>query len=320
MRRRFWDCICRKCEKIRPSFSIKALFKNRFFKMPAINTLLAQRVLETALLCAQRALTIAELRVLFDGDLGADTIKDCLLELQQRWSGRGVELVMVASGWRFQSRADMREFLDRLNPEKIPPYKSAELQVLATIAWRQPVTLGDIADIRGVTATSADIIKRFEDRGWIEVVGRRETSGARLFGTTRKFLDDLGLASLQDLPALDELATSAPPDFERLALKHPELDWSTLPELNAPEASEVAPVAEAASVQETVLAEAQKSNPAEADSVETNTVEANTSQLEPTPAQPSLEPAATAAEEEQANSSEFSPVPQPPASTEDDPI
>lgn len=280
--------------------------------MPAVNTLLAQRVLETALLCAQRALTIAELRVLFDGDLGADTIKDCLLELQQRWSGRGVELVMVASGWRFQSRADMREFLDRLNPEKIPPYKSAELQVLATIAWRQPVTLGDIADIRGVTATSADIIKRFEDRGWIEVVGRRETSGARLFGTTRKFLDDLGLASLQDLPALDELATSAPPDFERLALKHPELDWSTLPELNAPEASEAAPTQEAA------LVGAPKSSPVEAGSVGTNIVEPNTSTPEPKPAQPSLEPAATAAEEELGNSSEFSPASHTPESTEHD--
>lgn len=196
--------------------------------MPALTTVLAQRVLETALLCAQRPLTVAELRTLFAGELGADTVKDCLLALQQHWAGRGVELVAVASGWRFQSRADMREYLDRLNPEKIPPYKSAELQVLATIAWRQPVTLGDIADIRGVTATSADIIKRFEDRGWIEVVGRRESSGARLFGTTRKFLDDLGLASLQDLPALDELAAPTQPDFEHLALKHPELDWAEM--------------------------------------------------------------------------------------------
>ena len=171
-----------------------------------MNSADAKRVLETALICAQQPLPLRDLRVLFDGALGADTIKQMLLELQLDWSGRGVELVCVASGWRFQSRPDMRLYLDRLHPEKPPRYSRATLETLAIIAYRQPVTRGDIEDIRGVTVNSL-IVKQLEDRGWVEVIGHRESIGRpALLATTRHFLDDLGLASLDQLPLLDSPA------------------------------------------------------------------------------------------------------------------
>lgn len=164
----------------------------------------AKRVLETALICAQQPLPLRDLRALFDGNLGADTLKDLLLALQQEWTGRGVELVQVASGWRFQSRPEMRAYLDKLHPEKPPRYSRAVLETLAIIAYRQPVTRGDIEDIRGVTVNSL-IIKQLEDRGWVEEIGHRETVGRpALLATTRQFLDDLGLKSLDELPMLDE--------------------------------------------------------------------------------------------------------------------
>lgn len=164
----------------------------------------AKRVLETALICAQQPLALRDLRALFDGNLGADTLKDLLLELQQDWAGRGVELVQIASGWRFQSRPQMRVYLDKLHPEKPPRYSRAVLETLAIIAYRQPVTRGDIEDIRGVTVNSL-IIKQLEDRGWVEEIGHRETVGRpALLATTRQFLDDLGLKSLDELPMLDE--------------------------------------------------------------------------------------------------------------------
>lgn len=168
-----------------------------------MNTVDAKRVLETALVCAQQPVALKDLRALFDGALGSDTLKDLLLDLQQDWTGRGVELVQVASGWRFQSRPEMRTFLDRLHPEKPPRYTRAALETLAIIAYRQPVTRGDIEDIRGVTVNSL-IIKQLEDRGWIEEIGHRETVGRpALFATTRQFLDDLGLKSLDELPMLE---------------------------------------------------------------------------------------------------------------------
>ena len=171
-----------------------------------MNTVDAKRVLETALICAQQPLTVREMRVLFDDALGSDTLKLLLQDLQQEWTQRGVELVQVASGWRFQSRPDMRMFLDRLHPEKPPRYSRATLETLAIIAYRQPVTRGDIEDIRGVTVNSL-IIKQLEDRGWVEVIGHRETVGRpALLATTRQFLDDLGLQSLDQLPMLDEPA------------------------------------------------------------------------------------------------------------------
>lgn len=169
-----------------------------------MNTVDAKRVLETALICAQQPVPLRELRVLFNDALGSDTLKVLLHELQLDWAQRGVELVQVATGWRFQSRPEMREYLDRLHPEKPPRYSRATMETLAIIAYRQPVTRGDIEDIRGVTVNSL-IVKQLEDRGWVEVIGHRETVGRpALFATTRQFLDDMGLQSLDQLPVLDD--------------------------------------------------------------------------------------------------------------------
>ncbi|EHL21609.1 putative transcriptional regulator [Acidovorax sp. NO-1] len=174
-----------------------------------MNTVDAKRVLETALICAQQPVPLRELRVLFNDALGSDTLKLLLLDLQLEWTLRGVELVQVATGWRFQSRPEMREYLDRLHPEKPPRYSRATMETLAIIAYRQPVTRGDIEDIRGVTVNSL-IVKQLEDRGWVEVIGHRETVGRpALFATTRQFLDDMGLQSLDQLPVLDDPSGNA---------------------------------------------------------------------------------------------------------------
>ncbi len=174
-----------------------------------MNSVDAKRILETALICAPQPVSVRDLRMLFNDMLGADSIKALLQELQQDWMQKGVELVCVASGWRFQSRPEMREYLDRLHPEKPPRYTRATLETLAIIAYRQPVTRGDIEDIRGVTVNSL-IIKQLEDRGWVEVIGHRETVGRpALFATTRQFLDDLGLQSLNQLPMLDDTRAQA---------------------------------------------------------------------------------------------------------------
>ena len=174
-----------------------------------MNTTDARRVLETALICAQQPMPLRDMGVLFNGALTADTLKHLLEELQNDWSGRGVELVHVATGWRFQSRPHMREYLDRLHPEKPPRYTRATLETLAIIAYRQPVTRGDMEDIRGVTINSM-ILKQLEDRGWVEVIGHRETVGRPgLYATTRQFLDDLGVESLDQLPAMDTTAGQA---------------------------------------------------------------------------------------------------------------
>ncbi len=168
-----------------------------------MNTADAKRILETALICSPQPLQLRDLRVLFDDGLGLDTLKVLLLELQQDWAQRGVELVNVATGWRFQSRPEMRQYLDRLHPEKPPRYTRATLETLAIIAYRQPVTRGDIEEIRGVTVNSL-LLKQLEDRGWVEVIGHREAIGRpALFATTKHFLDDLGLSSLDQLPLLD---------------------------------------------------------------------------------------------------------------------
>jgi len=168
-----------------------------------MNTADAKRILETALICSTQPLPVRELRVLFDDELGADTIKSLLLELQEDWSQRALELVSVGSGWRFQSRPELRDHLDRLHPEKPPRYTRAVLETLAIIAYRQPVTRGDMEDIRGVTINSL-ILKQLEDRNWVEVIGHRETVGRpALYATTRQFLDDLGLASLDQLPLIE---------------------------------------------------------------------------------------------------------------------
>lgn len=167
---------------------------------PYMNTSDAKRVLETALICSQAPVPLRELQMLFDGQLSADTLTALLQELTQDWTDKGVELVSVSSGWRFQSRPEMRVFLDRLHPEKPPRYSRAVMETLAIIAYRQPVTRGDIEDIRGVVVSS-QIVKQLEDRGWIESIGYRESPGRpALYGTTRQFLDDLGLSRLDQLP------------------------------------------------------------------------------------------------------------------------
>jgi segregation and condensation protein B len=146
---------------------------------------------------------LRELRVLFDDQVGNDTLRGLLDELTRDWAGRGVELVALATGWRFQSRPEMRTYLDRLHPEKPPKYSRAAMETLAIVAYRQPVTRGDIEDIRGVTVSS-HIVKQLEDRGWIEAIGYREAPGRpALYATTKQFLDDLGLASLSQLPPID---------------------------------------------------------------------------------------------------------------------
>ena len=168
-----------------------------------MNTSDAKRILETALICTQQPIAARELSALFQDQLGMDTIKTLLSDLQLDWAQRGAELVQVATGWRFQSRPEMRVFLDRLHPEKPPKYSRAAMETLAIIAYRQPATRGDMEDIRGVTINSM-VIKQLEDRGWVEVIGHRETVGRpALFATTRQFLDDLGLSSLDQLPALE---------------------------------------------------------------------------------------------------------------------
>ncbi|WP_018989825.1 SMC-Scp complex subunit ScpB [Aromatoleum toluclasticum] len=164
-----------------------------------------KRVIEAALLAAAAPLPVADVRRLFDPDPGADLVRRLLDELRGDWTGRGVELVQLASGWRFQTRPEYQVFLDRLKEEKPPKYSRAVLETLAIIAYRQPVTRGDIEDIRGV-AVSPNVLKTLESRGWIDIVGHRDTPGRpALFATTRRFLDDLGLRSLTELPALTEI-------------------------------------------------------------------------------------------------------------------
>ncbi|RYH63508.1 MAG: SMC-Scp complex subunit ScpB [Alcaligenaceae bacterium] len=181
----------------------------------------ATRVLETALLCASQPMPLSELKKLFADDESVDTVKlrALLQDIQVFWEDRGLALVDLASGWRFQSRPDMQRYLERLNPEKPPKYSRAVLETLAIVAWRQPVTRGDIEDIRGVTVSS-QIVKALEDRGWIEVIGHRDAPGRpALFGTTRQFLDDLGLKALDELPALETpeaVSTIAGLDFSEV--------------------------------------------------------------------------------------------------------
>ncbi len=168
----------------------------------------AKTVLETALLSSQEPLAIAELRKLFDQELGADTIRRLLDELREDWAEKGVELVNLASGWRFQTRPAFEPYLERISADKAPRYSRAVLETLAIVAYRQPVTRGDIEDIRGVTV-SPNIIRALEARGWIDIVGHRDAPGRpALYATTKRFLDDLGLRSLQELPPLEEIAKS----------------------------------------------------------------------------------------------------------------
>lgn len=188
---------------------------------------LSRKILETALLCADEPMRIGDLRKLFtDSDeIDNDVIKQQLQVLQDEWADKGLELSELASGWRFQSRPEMQKYLERLNPEKPPKYSRAVMETLAIIAWRQPVTRGDIEDIRGVTVSS-QIIKTLEERGWIDVLGHRDAPGRpALLGTTKQFLDDLGLKALDDLPVLDSGEAGMPDlsglDMNITASEHP---------------------------------------------------------------------------------------------------
>ena len=169
-------------------------------------------VIETALLCAQEPLSVAELTRLFVEDVDAAQIDEALLEIQEAWSDKGMELLHIATGWRFQSRLSMREYLDRLTPEKPPKDSRAVMETCAIIAYRQPVTRGEIEEIRGVTV-STNVMKQLEDRGWVEVIGHKETIGRPgLYATTKQFLDDLSLTNLQSLPILEDAAPMAVAD------------------------------------------------------------------------------------------------------------
>ena len=168
-----------------------------------------KRVIETALLCAQEPLSPADLTRLFVEEISTTEIKVVLDAIQAEWQDKGMELVHIATGWRFQSRLSMREYLDRLTPEKPPKYSRAVMETLAIIAYRQPVTRGEIEEIRGV-AVSSNVMKQLEDRGWVEVIGHKETIGRPgLYATTKQFLDDLSLTNLQSLPMLEDVAPAA---------------------------------------------------------------------------------------------------------------
>jgi len=207
-----------------------------------MNTQEAKIVLETALICAQEPLKLGDLRKLFADGVSADTVRTLLEDLKQDWSGRGVELVALATGWRFQSKPAMRHFLDRLHPEKPPKYSRAVLETLAIIAYRQPVTRGDIEEIRGVTVNT-QVVKQLEDRGWIEVIGHRDVPGRpALYATTKQFLDDLGLKALDDLPALEEPAAN----IEAALLAQQAMDFDG----DAPTAAEGVPEAGEAAADE----------------------------------------------------------------------
>ena len=273
-----------------------------------MNTADAKRILETALICSSQPLPVRDMRVLFDDGLGVDTIKVLLLELQEDWAQRGLELVSVGSGWRFQSRPEMRDHLDRLHPEKPPRYTRAALETLAIIAYRQPATRGDMEDIRGVTINSL-ILKQLEDRGWVEVIGHRETVGRPgLYATTRQFLDDLGLASLDQLPLIETPAQQAALVD---ALERASGEQQGLPIDAAPEVVEVVDVVAVAEVEEKAEAvEAAQAQVAE---------DAATAEAPEASSAPETEPEAeSTAEPEPASAQAAPPVPEPDAPSADE--
>lgn len=189
-----------------------------------MNTTEAKRVLETALLCTHEPLSLNDIKKLYiaregeDSEVSTDDIKQMLEELRTDWDDKGIEVVTLSTGWRFQSRPEMKLYLDRLNPEKPPKYSRATLETLAIIAYRQPVTRGDIEEIRGVTVNT-QTIRMLEDRGWIEAIGHRDVPGRpALFATTKRFLDDLGLASLDQLPPLQAVGAGGDQQAEAAGL------------------------------------------------------------------------------------------------------
>lgn len=202
--------------------------------LPLSDPLHVKRVLEAALLSSTEPLSMADLRKLFDEEIAADVLRRILEELRTDWSEKGVELANVASGWRFQVRREYQKFLDRLNPQRPPKYSRAVLETLAIIAYRQPVTRGDIEDIRGVVVSSG-ILKALEARGWIDEVGHREVPGRpALYSTTRSFLDDLNLRSLDELPLLEDLGTLVEAEPVTDQIEHLEPSIVTQPDVDQP--------------------------------------------------------------------------------------
>lgn len=165
-----------------------------------------RKILEAALLATREPMSTHDMKKMFDEELSSDTLRKLLDQIREDWAERPVELIQLASGWRFRTRAEYLPYLDRLNPERPPKYSRAVLETLAIIAYRQPVTRGDIEEIRGV-AVNANVVKTLEERGWIDVVGHRDTPGRpALFATTKQFLDDLGLRSVSELPPLEQIS------------------------------------------------------------------------------------------------------------------
>ena len=190
-----------------------------------------KRVLEAALLSAPEPLTVQQLKRLFAGEVDADNIRKVLDQLKDEWAERSIELTAVASGWRFRVKPGYQKFLDRISSEKPPRYSRAVLETLAIIAYRQPVTRGDIEEVRGV-AVSPPTLNALVERGWVEIVGYRETLGRpAIFATTRRFLDDLNLRSLEELPPLEDLQSALEPTANLVALEAA----FPPPEANSPE-------------------------------------------------------------------------------------
>jgi segregation and condensation protein B len=204
-------------------------------------------VLETALLCADEPMTMNDLRRLFLEELSAEELNEALSQIQADWAEKGMELLELATGWRFQSRLSMREYLDRLTPEKPPKYSRAVMETLAIIAYRQPVTRGEIEEIRGVTVSS-NVVKQLEDRGWIEVVGHKDTVGRPgLYATTRQFLNDLSLTTLQELPMLDDASAQAESVAQRV------MEFEGEPVVDASSNQESTPAVSGADANETQI-------------------------------------------------------------------
>lgn len=175
---------------------------------------LIKNVLEAALLAAREPMSLTDMKKMFDEELSTDILRKLLDQLREEWADRPVELIQLASGWRFRTRAEYLPYLERLNPERPPKYSRAVLETLAIIAYRQPVTRGDIEEIRGV-AVNTNVVKTLEERGWIDVVGHRETPGRpALFATTKQFLDDLGLRSVSELPPLEQISQTLELNYE----------------------------------------------------------------------------------------------------------
>ncbi|MEM5295732.1 SMC-Scp complex subunit ScpB [Burkholderia sp. JPY481] len=285
-----------------------------------MNTQEAKIVLETALICAQEPLKLGELRKLFADGVSADTVRTLLEDLKRDWSGRGVELVGLASGWRFQSKPAMRSYLDRLHPEKPPKYSRAVLETLAIIAYRQPVTRGDIEEIRGVTVNT-QVVKQLEDRGWIEVIGHRDVPGRpALYATTRQFLDDLGLTALDELPPLADPSAQLNADLlgqhaiefaegDAQSVQQPDQDAERDTESDAdePEAAEQSASGFAAAPPETIAESTSKPEPhaeATGQSGTTNASSASDASSAPHDTQQQPEPAPTATQTSVAGSAQ----------------